>query len=403
MTNTVFDLDEINNLFQKVVKHSQTLEYSELESVEFNTKEIIKKWYEAKKDFIEFWGGPILEDDIVSFGLEEQVKANKVWDFADRVQTYYFNNKLSDFIFTNKKNFFDNLTVEDYTVFDYEQEKEIKIRKGSKIIKSFKYFESDPNILRQIQDEASMLIQQDKLTGKLCFSVHPLDFLSLSENNYNWRSCHALDGDYRAGNLSYMLDNSTIICYIKGEEDQKLPRFPSEIKWNSKKWRLLLFVDDERKTLFAGRQYPFNTVEGLKYISKTLQTEKVIPNKDASPWWSDCWHNWHNDYVGDKYISYKGEENNPFYLPKYAVIRQKLYCLNDIVKDQSKLHYNDLLFSHTYKYPYYCYFDNLSGKSPKFKIGATVPCPICNNIDLDVSWALECYECRSKYNLPEEE
>ena len=28
------------------------------------------------------------------------------------------------------------------------------------------------------------------------------DYLSLSENAFNWRSCHALDGEYRAGNLS---------------------------------------------------------------------------------------------------------------------------------------------------------------------------------------------------------
>lgn len=85
-----------------------------------------------------------------------------------------------------------------------------------------------------------MLIQEDKVTGILCLSIHPLDYLSLSENTYNWRSCHALDGEYRAGNLSYMMDNTTVVCYLKGEDEAELPHFPAEVKWNSKKWRMLL-------------------------------------------------------------------------------------------------------------------------------------------------------------------
>ena len=71
--------------------------------------------------------------------------------------------------------------------------------------------------------------------------MHPLDYLSLSENTYNWRSCHSLDGEYRAGNLSYMMDKSTVICYLKSNDDVILSNFGPEVKWNSKKWRVLLY------------------------------------------------------------------------------------------------------------------------------------------------------------------
>lgn len=61
-----------------------------------------------------------------------------------------------------------------------------------------------------------------------------LRFLTSSVNTYNWRSCHALDGEYRAGNLSYMADNVTFMCYIKGEAKLQYPFLPHGISWNSK-------------------------------------------------------------------------------------------------------------------------------------------------------------------------
>ena len=42
------------------------------------------------------------------------------------------------------------------------------------------------------------------MEGYLYLSIHPLDYLSISETNHGWRSCHALDGEYRNGNLSYL-------------------------------------------------------------------------------------------------------------------------------------------------------------------------------------------------------
>lgn len=138
-----------------------------------------------------------------------------------------------------------------------------------KIIRAFKYFCEDKEILNEIQSIASMMIQNDKVSGILCMSVHPLDFLSVSENAHNWRSCHALDGEYRAGNLNYMADNSTVICYLKSTHKAQLPNFPEDVKWNSKKWRMLLFFDNYYDTMMAGRQYPFTENSLLLYIKRS--------------------------------------------------------------------------------------------------------------------------------------
>lgn len=45
-----------------------------------------------------------------------------------------------------------------------------------KLVKAFKYFEENSRSLEDIQNYASRIIQEDKIEGTLCFSVHPLDF-----------------------------------------------------------------------------------------------------------------------------------------------------------------------------------------------------------------------------------
>jgi hypothetical protein len=127
---------------------------------------------------------------------------------------------------------------------------EAKVPKGMKLSKAFKYFVEDEGQLRIIQDVFSEMIQKNKVCGKLCISIHPLDYLSTSETTHNWRSCHALDGEYRAGGLAYMCDKTTVVCYIKSDEDAVLPRFPHHIKWNDKKWRMLLHMEE------AGQRLP---------------------------------------------------------------------------------------------------------------------------------------------------
>lgn len=111
--------------------------------------------------------------------------------------------------------------------------------------------------MRASQDIASRYIQDQRIEGFLYLSVDPRDFLTISENNANWRSCHALSSDYRAGNLSYMVDNSTIVAYLTNGKDEKLSCCPS-LKWNSKKWRMLIHTDREN-CIYFNRPYPFSS------------------------------------------------------------------------------------------------------------------------------------------------
>ena len=144
------------------------------------------------------------------------------------------------------------------------------IKAGEKISKSLKKFIEDRQLIRASQDIASRYIQDQSIEGFLYLSVDPRDFLTISENNANWRSCHSLSGDYRAGNLNYMVDNSTIVAYLTNDKDERLSCCPS-LKWNSKKWRMLIHTDGEN-CIYFNRPYPFSS-NGL-----LLETYEIINN-----------------------------------------------------------------------------------------------------------------------------
>ena len=203
------DINEIKERFKEVIAYSQGIQNPEVD-------ELFQKWFKAKEYFIKAMNHELIYESPhkMTFSLDAKDKLFRIDVFVDIVNERWNNEDLADFIYYMRDSFFDNITTE-----DYEYKGQI-IKKGTKLIRAFKYFEEDKYVLTEIQNHASRIIQEDKIEGTLCLSVHPLDYLSASENTYNWRSCHALDGDYRSGNLSYMVDNSTILCYLKADNDE---------------------------------------------------------------------------------------------------------------------------------------------------------------------------------------
>lgn len=259
---------------------------------------------------------------------------------------------------------------------------------------------SNKEHLIDIQNIASRIIQENKIEGHLCFSVHPLDFLSLSENQCNWRSCHALDGEYRGGDLSYMIDHSTFICYLKSSADCTPPNFP--IKWNNKKWRMLLFLSEDHNMLMAGRPYPFSSDE-LTQIALDKLREIGFASEEAEYNWYPHWSNERIGQIEKKYI----------FDDDYYPVGGKLIPITELVKDNpSSLQFNDLIRSSCYK-PIYTFrkineslwFDNGYGESneqtTRFKIGGAVPCLRCGVDDIIIADTMQCVKCEIDYPISE--
>lgn len=315
----------IKEQFDKIISYSQNIPNPK-------TDVLFTNWEKNKKFFIDTFGDLIYEfPETISFHLDPEEKHQRIKTFAETVDSRYGYPQLAKFILSQEDGFFQNLTISNSTGWDGKI-----IKKGTKLVKSFKHFIHDSRSLTDIQNEASRIIQEDKVEGKLCFSVHPLDFLSLSENRYNWTSCHALDGEYRAGNLSYMQDDCTFICYLKGDDDVELPNF-GDVKWNSKKWRTLLYLSKDKKLIAAGRSYPFASKEGMDMVQYILK-EKFS---------KDFWTQWifttslSNIQIGDMSFPLAND---------YMIIGQALQKKDTVIEDvRDSCHYNDLLYSSIYK------------------------------------------------------
>ena len=240
-------------------------------------QKLLREWASNKQRFISRFDGELIKNlgEInITPNVTESDESYYLSDFISKVIDYEFNARISYEEFVNLTNFFEkekhgfliNQVTNDYSISDFF------LNKGRKISRCIKYFIKNDETVRELQDLYSTYLQKRKIKGELCISVHPLDYLSSSENNYNWRSCHALNGEYKGGNLSYMIDNTTIVCYIKGRDEEKLPRFPDDVLWNDKKWRMLIHISPDKNNFIAfGRPYPFESDELRDLIYEKLK------------------------------------------------------------------------------------------------------------------------------------
>ena len=374
MTPLSFNMDELNRQVREVLAAQEEVHPDELNGVDI----ILETWYQNKKNFITnsiFNNNLIVDLCPIEVKLSEERKTELAerfirllcddWeelfpDWSDCANQAWV---LARFLNANMPGFFENKTVEEYEAPDATI-----ISKDVKISKSFKHFFNDEKLLRLVQDKYSEIVQQDKITGTLCASVHPLDFLSSSENNYGWRSCHALNGDYAGGNLSYMMDNCTIIFYIKGADNVQLPRFPESVPWNDKKWRMLGFVSDFENIIWYGRQYPFFSEEMLKKTHSFFET--LYSTYYTKP--------------DNKYLSSIKDLNNEItvQLSDHIFYGDKILPKSELIRNANmSAHYNDLINSHSYT-PYYSIRatrKNTQGKYPLVTVGHTSVCACCGD------------------------
>lgn len=92
-----------------------------------------------------------------------------------------------------------------------------------------------------LQNKYSIFKQQIAQTPyTLKLSIHPLDYLTMSDNNCNWDSCMswAYKGEYHAGTIEMCNSPSVIVAYVEGGD-------PLTCNWPSKQWRELFIINED--------------------------------------------------------------------------------------------------------------------------------------------------------------
>ncbi len=379
--------EDIKEQFISVIQYSQRISDPQIDK-------LFDSWKTSKDKFIKLFRGLIYEcPEEIEFTLSKEIQNSRAMQFSDFVYDSFNNEELSMFLDKNLDGFYDNKVINGDGV----------VPKGMKLIKAFKFFEKDKNKLHKIQDMASQLVQENKIKGKLCFSVHPLDFLSSSENTYNWRSCHALNGDYRAGNLSYMVDEVTFMVYLKGEDNVILDSFGDDVPWNSKKWRTLMHISPNDCLMFAGRQYPFSSITGLDKVLEIfnyLLNRDEIDDEDLYYLYPKKFTSWENRYIN--FCIDKDTDEKLILNGKHIYLNGDIFKIDQIVHQHCMgLNYNDILHSTCYEYPFYAYKGSFNKliitEQDIITLGGPVKCLHCGKELITSPNSMRCDHCEIEY------
>lgn len=172
----------------------------------------------------------------------------------------------------------------------------------------------------------SMVLNQKNFHGTLNLSIHPLDFMTMSDNNSNWSSCMSWmeRGDYRMGTVEMMNSPYVIVAYLASDNKPlQIGRNENEC-WNNKKWRELFIVNDQ--ILIGVKGYPYyadeleaTTLKILRELAEKnlgwtqfpetlckvsnnlynqIEDRKIFVNLWANYMYNDL-HNEHQAYVSD--------------------------------------------------------------------------------------------------------
>ena len=157
-----------------------------------------------------------------------------------------------------------------------ENHKEFKIQPGCKIMKALGKIAERYGIegFEEFRLEHSRILNTPLSEEELCISIHPLDFITMSENDCGWQSCMNWHekGCYRMGTVEMMNSPCVIVAYLKSEKD--MTRFGYQ--WNNKKWRQLFIVINE--AIIGVKAYPYRSESASKEAAAMIA--EVFSDRD---------------------------------------------------------------------------------------------------------------------------
>lgn len=218
-----------------------------------------------------------------------------------------------------------------YTFSDGDRKK-LKIQSGTKTMRAIRKVLEYYNFpcmhsFEKWRDDLSLVCTDKYIKSELVFSIHPIDFMTMSDNASGWSSCMSwIDhGGYSTGTIEMMNSNLAVVVYLKSQ-NSKIKFVFNNFEIPNKTWRTLLFV--HKDILLVGKQYPYYSEVLAKTILEEFQT--ILKNNVGWTYqykqqpYRDMLHSFDNRYV--KYDL--GREKN-----KHKIFVYTNIMYNDIIED----------------------------------------------------------------------
>lgn len=302
-------------------------------TVDMNT--ILAPWAEAKSKYLwDLMGHQFIHTREISYTItdEELVKqfdvdwgetGNAIERFltkllnegigmlADRLDENYFDVKgkicclcCDQALATNKFDGFEPMTIGKISVPVGCK----TMRVLNKIVKE--YLPEFSEMFEEFRLEHSRLLNQRTLKGTLCLSIHPLDYMTMSDNDNDWDSCMNWQkrGEYRQGTVEMMNSPCVVVAYLHNPSN--LMQIPGG-EWNNKKWRCLYIVDQTNITEI--HSYPYQneyiSSNALSWLRELAEKNLLWDYNDErsiylDPENTDCKHKF-NFYTNKMYSDFR--------------------------------------------------------------------------------------------------
>jgi hypothetical protein len=99
--------------------------------------------------------------------------------------------------------------------------KVLKIRNGSRPMRSIRKIAESYGIegFEHFMNKHSECLNQKSLKGTVHMSIHPMDYMTMSDNNEGWESCMswANDGCYKQGTVEMMNSPCAVVGYLESD------------------------------------------------------------------------------------------------------------------------------------------------------------------------------------------
>lgn len=250
----------------------------EIEPYQFRLEiEHLKNRHPFTKKFSEFCMGkddrPKEAAKLYQILRKEGITNNDIWDICWKIQAPI---SISHLII--------NAAGIDFKFKRPSKRNTLRIDEKMKIMKTIRaillYFDvdkEDPELYNEFidfQNKYSVILNTKKIKCEMCFSIHPLDFLTMSDNANNWTSCMSWrdQGCYHTGTVEMMNSNCVICVYLNSSTPFVFKEGMEDIEnytWNNKKWRQLFYCTKE--IIVSGKAYPYANKAFTDFALETLR------------------------------------------------------------------------------------------------------------------------------------
>lgn len=263
------------------------------------------------------------------------------------------------------------------------------IRTIQKVLKATSYPNMD--LFEKWRNQVSLVQTEGETKAKLVISIHPIDFMSMSENKCNWRSCMGWSnsGCYSAGTLEMMNSNVAAVAYLEAPApfEMFLNETGEVYTVPNKSWRSLIFI--HKDILLLGKQYPFHN-DNLTPIVLDMARELVKKNL-----------HWNYQFINQEYRDMRNLDGN-FYVRDWFNLYYNVTKTHHSIFVYTNGMYNDIIEA---KYPKYYCCRNYVKHSKKICLSGPATCICCGKRLIenprgeiydydDLGSDKICYECK---------